>query len=268
MRRFAALRARQAGGISTMGKLRRKGANPPRFSSLITDIHPKSSPVEPFNAACSPSLSGDTHHCAPTGAVHDNSSDAIIRYEKLINTILTEDYGISSDIEDVKNDVVVEICKGWVRKQESDERATKAWIRSTVHHVVMKHRHQVKRGARTGCGPELFESIPASGDREPTLAELIDRETRERIAVALNELPEPLRQAVELRSGTEKTIPEIADELGCSPRKVNFLLARARASLRRELMPLTEEDATDSHGRASPAARWRHWAAHRKCRSS
>jgi RNA polymerase sigma factor (sigma-70 family) len=206
---------------------------------LITDVHSENGLVEPLDAGSTPSLSGESQGPAPIGSSADGPLAAMERYRWLIDRILTQDYNLSShDADDVDQDVFLAFMMGWAGRRQTDEKSTEAWVRTIVKRVVRKHRRRSERRPKTGFGPEVFESIQASGGKEPTLDELIDKESRKRMAVALDKLPEARRKAVQLRFWNDKTIPEIAVELGCSPRTVSLWLKAAR----QELMPLAEED--------------------------
>jgi RNA polymerase sigma factor (sigma-70 family) len=221
----------------------RPGSTNQRSIPLIADDHPDNGLVDQIKAVLSPSISADSQGAMPTGEAKDQRLEVFNRYQWLINTILTEDYDFSSDIEDVRQGIFVAICEGWNRKRESDERATEAWIRTVVRNVASKHRRRSKRRPLTGFEPVLFQSIPASIGGEPIVAELIDKECEERLMKSIDKLSNDMRHLAHMRLSDQMTVSQIAVALGCCPRTVDFRLA----ALRRELRSLAEKDGPGSH---------------------
>jgi RNA polymerase sigma factor (sigma-70 family) len=178
-------------------------------------------------AAAPASLSGESAHAPLT---------AFKQYGWLIDSVLFEDFKLSShDAHDARQDVYLAMAAGWNGRRQTDERATEAWIRTIVRRIAGDLRRRSNLRPQTGFEQELFESFSAHGGKDATLDGVIDTELQARMALAVGDLPEPIRQAVMLRFESDMTIPEIAEALGCSPRTVTLRLERALRTLRRVL---------------------------------
>ena len=224
--------------------------------SLINDIHPENGLIEPFNATSSPCQSDVNQATAPIANSRTNCSPLSSDTTGSCHSVL-RDSGLSwHDAEDAKQAAIIEMGRAWNMRRKTDEPSTKAWIRKIVKRVAITYCCRSKRQPKKPAAQVQFDTMVASGGEDPTLDELIGMESQERMAVAINDLPEVSRQVVELKLETDKTIPEIADELGCSPRTVNFRLAEAREALWPKLLPLAEEESPDSHGPPG-TVRWR-----------
>jgi RNA polymerase sigma-70 factor (ECF subfamily) len=112
--------------------------------------------------------------------------------------------------------------------------AVVAWLyRATTHHCLntLRHRRTGARLVERHLAPAPGEAGGHGGDRAAALAE---------VRRLLARLPEEEGAAVVYHHLDGMTYDEVAAQLGCSRRKVGYLLERAQASL----APAQEEEPT------------------------
>ncbi len=89
--------------------------------------------------------------------------------------------------------------------------------------------------------PKIIEDIPdGSSQKHPPNSEkqLLNKELREKIRTALQELPDRQRMAILLQHREEMSYQEISDTLDITTKAVERLLARARDNLQEQLTDL------------------------------
>lgn len=135
------------------------------------------------------------------------------------------------DAEDVAQDVFTRL---WVYgpKWKTGEAAFTTWLHRVVanccYDFLRKHTHDAKK-------IEIDENIAGTDKDQET--GLIQRQKKERVARALQELPERQRMAVTLCYFQEMTNPEAAKVMDIHIKALEGLLVRARKALR----PVLEE---------------------------
>ncbi len=143
--------------------------------------------------------------------------------------------------EDITQDTLVEACRS--AHTFRGEAALSTWVcaiarRRLARHFEQERREQLARSGLVpvGDGPEA--DAQAAGELDG-----VDRQ--DAVVRALGRLPALHRQVLVLKYLDDRSVAEIADELGRTPVQVQSLLQRARDGFRRE--------ASAGEGGAGPA---------------
>lgn len=134
-------------------------------------------------------------------------------------------------------DDVVQEC--WVtavrriRDFDADRAAFGTWLRGIADYTILNNAR--KWGRRESFESQLDETVAA---RPAQLANAVESEC---VSVALAALPEHYRDVICAKYRDGKSVVEIADGRGLSPKAIESLLTRARNAFRREYRRLQEE---------------------------
>jgi RNA polymerase sigma-70 factor (ECF subfamily) len=109
----------------------------------------------------------------------------------------------------------------------------KSWLFAILHNVW---RNELRRRRPASHVDESVEQIPS--DEPDPLAAVDRQEASSRVLAAIDDLPDPFREAIVLRCVEGFSYQEMAQVVGCPAGTVMSRLARARALLRRALGPL------------------------------
>jgi RNA polymerase sigma-70 factor, ECF subfamily len=108
----------------------------------------------------------------------------------------------------------------------------KSWLFAILHNVW---RNELRRRRPAGYVDEAVEQIPSD---DPGPLDVVDRQQAgSRVLAAIEELPDPFREAIVLRCVEGFSYQEMAEVVGCPAGTIMSRLARARALLRRALGP-------------------------------
>jgi RNA polymerase sigma-70 factor (ECF subfamily) len=120
------------------------------------------------------------------------------------------------------------------RRKAAPEENFRGWMFAILHNVW---RNEVRRRRPEAIEdtPGLGESLAAAG--EDPQERLDSKETRARLRLAIDGLPERFREVVVLRCVEGFSYRDAASILGCPAGTVMSRLARARALLRQRLLP-------------------------------
>jgi len=130
--------------------------------------------------------------------------------------------------EDVVQNVLLSIHRA--RHTYRPERRLLPWVRAVARNAVVDHlRDRSRRGARE---TELLEEEIAVPAGEPLF---VRGELSPRVAAALEELPAPQRQAVELLQLEGLTVVEAAARVGITPTALKVRAHRGYRALRERL---------------------------------
>lgn len=147
-------------------------------------------------------------------------------YSRLVATLALA-AGNRADAEEVVQEAFVRLLPRWSRISGYDD--PEAWVRMVAFRLLANR----SRGARRAVAA-LSRRPPVPAD-PGSAAEGLD------LRRALAALPLPQRQVVVLHYFVDRSVDEIAHELGVAPGTVKSRLARARSAL----APLLAEDVTD-----------------------
>jgi RNA polymerase sigma-70 factor (ECF subfamily) len=109
----------------------------------------------------------------------------------------------------------------------------KSWLFAILHNVW---RNELRRRGPASRVDEWVEQIPS--DEPDPLATVDRQQAGSRVLAAIDQLPDPFREAIVLRCVEGFSYQEMAQVVGCPAGTVMSRLARARALLRRTLGPV------------------------------
>ena len=170
-------------------------------------------------------------------------------FDALVRETYTDSYtlalrltGNEEDARDVVQEAYLRAFRG-IKRFRGDAQFSTWMYRITANCAAThlgkrnKHRHEV-----------LDEADPIADERPSSDPELRNdaTELRGRLTVALEALPDKLRQVVVLRDIYDLPHEAIADELGISETAAKVRLHRARKKLREDLFPRRSEEAADA----------------------
>jgi RNA polymerase sigma-70 factor (ECF subfamily) len=158
--------------------------------------------------------------------------------------------GRHDEAEDLAQDIFLKIFKAL---HTFDRRANfQTWLISISRNLCIDHYRSVRKERETMARDvDASQLTPASRERSP-YGELEQIDLRQRIKVALAELPPALREAVVLRDLQEFSYQEIADKLQLPEGTVKSRINRGRLELARQMRRLQSHQ---SHRAAGPAGR-------------
>lgn len=160
--------------------------------------------------------------------------------------------GRHDEAEDLTQDVFLKIFKAL---RTFDRRANfQTWLVSVSRNLCIDHYRSVRKERETVARDVDTAGLsPVSTERGPH-GLLEQHDLRQRIRVALAELPPLLREAVVLRDLQEFSYQEIADKLHLPEGTVKSRINRGRLELARQLTRLAERDSGEAPGsRGGPA---------------
>jgi RNA polymerase sigma-70 factor, ECF subfamily len=125
------------------------------------------------------------------------------------------------------------------RRKASPDENLRGWLFTILRNVWRNEKRRRR--------PEVLEDAPAlvaalTAPEQGPEESLATMETEGRVQAAIEELPEQFREVVMLRFVEGFSYRDVADVLGCPAGTVMSRLARARALLRKSLVP------TNGHG--------------------
>jgi RNA polymerase sigma-70 factor (ECF subfamily) len=135
--------------------------------------------------------------------------------------------GRDSDAEDVAQDAMLRLWQS-AGSLELEARGLRPWLARVTANLCIDRKRSARRLV-------LVETLPETAEPAGQDAALAARETSQRVARALQILPERQRLALTLFHYEEFTVAAIAAVMELSDEAVESLLARGRRSLRAEL---------------------------------
>jgi RNA polymerase sigma-70 factor (ECF subfamily) len=163
-----------------------------------------------------------------------------------VNTLIYRFLGDPGQVEDLTQEVFLRVYRTVERYQPTAKFST--WL----YRIAANLSFNVLRAKRRGQPVQL--EIAYSEDGEPFYRDVPDarhapphdrldaEELREKIAEAIEQLPENQKVAIILNKYEQKSYEEISAILGCSTMAVKSLLSRARSNLRTALGRYTRLD--------------------------
>ena len=147
--------------------------------------------------------------------------------------------GSSEEAEDLVQETFLQAFRKW--DQFEGRSAPSSWL-YTIAARICQRRNRLRSGEPTRVqslsellpsGQPMVAEIPSSVESQ--LDEQLRREARERVDLALANLPIHLRLPLRLKDITELSLSQIADILGLKEATVKTRVHRARLALRKEL---------------------------------
>lgn len=154
--------------------------------------------------------------------------------------------GRHDEAEDLTQDVFLKIFKAL---HTFDRRANfQTWLVSVSRNLCIDHYRSVRKERETVARDvDASDLMPVSTERGPH-GLLEQHDLKQRIRLALGELPPLLREAVVLRDLQEFSYQEIADKLHLPEGTVKSRINRGRLELARQLTRLAQRDSATGPG--------------------
>jgi RNA polymerase sigma-70 factor (ECF subfamily) len=141
--------------------------------------------------------------------------------------------------EDLTQDVYLRAFRGLGGYR--GEASARGWLAAIAHNAVKNRYRFLGRFRRIFAPADPEEAGEISDRRADPERAAGAAETRDRVARALRELPEPFRMPIILRDLEGWSYEEIAASLGLAPGTVKSRIARGRGRLRAVLAPLVRQ---------------------------
>lgn len=135
--------------------------------------------------------------------------------------------GDAAVAEDVVQETLLEAVKG--AKGFRGEAALSTWLCAIARRRLARHYERERKQEVARSGLALVDDADAAPD------ELINTEDRDVVVRALGRLPALHRQVLVLKYLDDRSVADVAREVGRSAVQVQSLLQRARDGLRRQL---------------------------------
>jgi RNA polymerase sigma-70 factor (ECF subfamily) len=163
---------------------------------------------------------------AVAGGALDALNELILRYQNLVWKAAYRFLGDPTEAEDAAQETFLKILQAAPRYRPAA--AFRTYIYSVLNHLCID-RSRKKRPASIGETPDIADSSPNPAQS------VMAKERQAQIQEALDTLPAKQKAAIILRHYEGLSYAEIAQVLEISPKAVEGLIGRARATLQTRL---------------------------------
>jgi len=164
------------------------------------------------------------------------------KYQRMVMATIYRYTGSSHDVEDLAQEIFFKVFKA--AKRYTPQAKFSTWLYRVVANHCFNYRRSQKRDAIVTSLDHSF-----SGEDKPSLQiaeteekqpenKVLQKEIKETLKKAINELPDRQRMAIVLYRFEGLSYKEITKVLGCSLSSVESLLFRAMTNLKEKLKKL------------------------------
>ncbi len=169
----------------------------------------------------------------------------VTKYQRRILRLLGRILHNQSDVEDVAQDTFLKAYRALPKFR--NESAFYTWlyriaVNTARNHISSKHNQVFVSDQIESQDGETFSLLDNLTDGETPETHMHNREIIEALQIALDELPEQLRQAIVLRELEGLSYEEISTAMDCPVGTVRSRIFRAREAIAEQLKPLLGGD--------------------------
>ena len=167
------------------------------------------------------------------------------KYQRRILRLLGRILHNQSDVEDIAQETFLKAYRALPKFR--NESAFYTWlyriaVNTARNHISSKHNQVFVSDQMESQDGETFSFLDNLTDGETPETHLHNREIIEALQIALDELPEQLRQAIVLRELEGLSYEEISTAMDCPVGTVRSRIFRAREAISERLKPLLGND--------------------------
>lgn len=167
------------------------------------------------------------------------------KYQRRILRLLGRILHNQSDVEDIAQETFLKAYRALPKFR--NESAFYTWlyriaVNTARNHISSKHNQVFVSDQMESQDGETFSLLDNLTDGETPETHLHNREIIEALQIALDELPEQLRQAIVLRELESLSYEEISTAMDCPVGTVRSRIFRAREAISERLKPLLGND--------------------------
>ena len=169
----------------------------------------------------------------------------VTKYQRRILRLLGRILHNQSDVEDIAQETFLKAYRALPKFR--NESAFYTWlyriaVNTARNHISSKHNQVFVSDQIESRDGETFSLLDNLTDGETPETHLHNREIIEALQIALDELPEQLRQAIVLRELEGLSYEEISTAMDCPVGTVRSRIFRAREAISERLKPLLGND--------------------------
>ena len=169
----------------------------------------------------------------------------VSKYQRRILRLLGRILHNQSDVEDIAQETFLKAYRALPKFR--NESAFYTWlyriaVNTARNHISSKHNQVFVSDQIESRDGETFSLLDNLTDGETPETHMHNREIIESLQIALDELPEQLRQAIVLRELEGLSYEEIATAMDCPVGTVRSRIFRAREAISERLKPILGND--------------------------
>ena len=169
----------------------------------------------------------------------------VTKYQRRILRLLGRILHNQSDVEDIAQETFLKAYRALPKFR--NESACYTWlyriaVNTARNHISSKHNQVFVSDQIESQDGETFSLLDNLTDGETPETHMHNREIIEALQIALDELPEQLRQAIVLRELEGLSYEEISTAMDCPVGTVRSRIFRAREAISERLKPLLGND--------------------------
>lgn len=169
----------------------------------------------------------------------------VTKYQRRILRLLGRILHNQSDVEDIAQETFLKAYRALPKFR--NESAFYTWlyriaVNTARNHISSKHNQVFVSDQIESQDGETFSLLDNLTDGETPETHMHNREIIEALQIALDELPEQLRQAIVLRELEGLSYEEISTAMDCPVGTVRSRIFRAREAISERLKPLLGND--------------------------